>query len=518
MSAQPRAFFDILYPFVILMGIGMPSIRTTKTASGKTAVQIVRYEHRKVVLMKHIGSAKEKDEIKALKESAGSWIARATQQQALFIKEPRRTLALATTRYVGVTHLFAYRTLIALMNNLGFSALKAPLLLDLACMRIIEPSSKLRAITLMERYFNIRYAESTVYRVLPTLAKRKTEVEAIAVAWATHGLSSDLSLVLYDVTTLYFETFKADALRIPGFSKDNKSHQPQIVVGLLVTREGFPLGYEVFKGNTFEGNTMLPVLEAFAKTHGVTMPTVVADAAMISRENVRKLTERGFSYIVGARLANCSPKVIEEITRVIKEKDGATMRMATAHGDLVCAFSAKRYRKDKAEMEKQIKKAETLVAKREPGKRAKFVKKGGEASYALDEALHKKAQALLGIKGYYTNMPKGQMDNDVIIARYHDLWRVEAAFRISKSDLATRPIFHRTEDAINAHLLICFVALALGKHMELRTGLSLRRMVDLLWSVTEAHLVDTTTQETFTFRSEPNEELCAVLKTLGVSY
>lgn len=497
----------------------MPSLRTTKTASGKTAVQVIRYEQRKVIVMKHVGSAKTKDEIKALKESAASWIARETAQQQLFEKgEPRRTLALATTRYVGVTHLFAYRTLIALMNKLGFSTLAAPLLLDLACMRIVEPSSKLRAITLMERYFGIRYAESTVYRLLPTLAKRKAEVETVAVQWAINGLSSDLALVLYDVTTLYFETFEADTLRVPGFSKDNKSNQPQIVVGLLVTRAGLPLGYEVFKGNTFEGKTMLPVLEAFANAHGVVIPTVVADAAMISRQNVQQLTARGFSYIVGARLANCSPTMIKQITAELQGQEGASWRLQTPHGDLICAFSEKRYRKDKAAMEKQFAKAELLVAKGEPGKRAKFVKKTAGDRYTLDETLRAKVTSLLGIKGYYTNIPKERMDNDAVIAHYRDLWQVEAAFRMSKSDLATRPIFHHTEDAIKAHLLICFVALTLSKHMELRTGLSLRRIVDLLWSVTEAHLIDTATQETFVLRSEVPEDVRELLKTLGVSY
>lgn len=496
----------------------MPSIRKTRTSSGATAVQVVRYEQRKVVVMKHIGSGRTEEELAALFESAEAWIARKTQQQSLFAKEPRRTLSLANARYSGVTHCFAHQVLGTLAERLGFAALNNQLLLELAYMRILEPSSKLRAITLMERYFGIRYAESTVYRTISALAKRKADVEKIAVEWALHGLSSDLSLVLYDVTTLYFETFEADDLRVPGFSKDNKSQQPQIVVGLLVTHDGFPLGYEVFKGNTFEGKTMMPVIEAFAKAHSVPMPTVVADAAMISHENVSKLTERGCSYIVGARLANCSPTLITQLTDALEKKDGATVRMSTAHGDLVCAFSAKRYRKDKLEMDRQLARAAILISKAEPGKRAKFVKKAKGGAYTLNEALHAKAASLLGVKGYYTNLPKERMDNDTIIARYHDLWHVEAAFRMSKSDLATRPIFHRTRDAVKAHVLICFVALSIGKYMELQTGLSLRRMVDLLWSVTEAHILDTATKETFTLRSEPNDDVRELLKKLGVPY
>ena len=143
------------------------------------------------------------------------------------------------------------------------------------------------------------------------------------------------------------------------------------------------------------------------------------------------------------------------------------------------------------------------------------MKKTEGDTYVLNEALRKKAESLLGIKGYYTNIQKERMDDEIIIARYHDLWHVEAAFRMSKSDLATRPIFHRTEEAIKAHLLICFMALALGKHMELQTGCSLRRIVDLLWSVTEAHLVDTATHETFMLRSEFDEEVRGLLKKLG---
>lgn len=496
----------------------MLSIRKTKTGSGATAVQVIRYENREVVIMKHIGSATREDDITALIECAETWIADETKQQGLFGKEPQRSLVVANARYVGVTHHFAYHVLSALAEKIGFTKLNIPLLLDLAYMRIIEPCSKLRSITLMDQYFGIRYAKDAVYSALPTFLKSKTSVENIAVAWAKKGLSSDIALVLYDVTTLYFETFKADALRVPGFSKDNKSQQPQIVVGLLVTQEGFPLTYEVFKGNTFEGKTMLPIIKDFVRAHGVKTPTVVADAAMISRENVRQLVEDGFSYIVGARLANCSSNVIEQVTSALKEqKDGATVRIVTDNGDLIASFSAKRYRKDKAEMDKQITKAETLIAKGEPGKRAKFVKKV-EDKYALDDALHAKVSSLLGIKGYHTNISKELVDNEAVIARYRDLWHVEAAFRMAKSDLATRPIFHHKEDAVKAHILVCFAALVIAKHMEIQAGYSVRQIVDLLWSVTEAHIVDAMTNEKFTFRSEVTEDVAELLKSFGVSY
>ena len=347
----------------------------------------------------------------------------------------------------------------------------------------------------------------------------KKKAEAIAVACTQELLASDLALVLYDVTTLYFETFDTDELRVPGFSKDSKSQQPQIVVGLLVTREGFPLGYEVFKGNTFEGKTMIPVLEAFATTHGVTTPIVVADAAMLSRANVLELTNRKLSYIVGARLGNCAPPLIQELATALGQREDRTIRRHTDHGDLVVAFSAKRYRKDKAEMERQIAKGRALVLRSEPGRRAKFVKRGNKnEQYVVDEALIAKTTLLLGMKGYYTNIREEQLSNLEVIARYHDLWHVEAAFRMAKSDLATRPIFHHKEDSVRAHMVICFVALTLGKYLEQKTGLSLRRVVDLLMGVTDARIIDTATNEEFTLRSELGEDIHTLSKKLGLSY
>ncbi len=497
----------------------MASIRKTKTSSGATAIQVVRYENRKVVLLKHIGSAHEPEELAALRESAEAWLAQETKQASLFAKTKRRAIPLATARYVGVLHTFAYQVLVTIAKRCGFATLNNQLLLDLAFLRLIEPVSKLRSIELLSHYFGIHHAERSVYRALPLMHTCKKKAEAIAVACTQELLASDLALVLYDVTTLYFETFDTDELRVPGFSKDSKSQQPQIVVGLLVTREGFPLGYEVFKGNTFEGKTMIPVLEAFATTHGVTTPIVVADAAMLSRANVLELTNRKLSYIVGARLGNCAPPLIQELATALGQREDRTIRRHTDHGDLVVAFSAKRYRKDKAEMERQIAKGRALVLRSEPGRRAKFVKRGNKnEQYVVDEALIAKTTLLLGMKGYYTNIREEQLSNLEVIARYHDLWHVEAAFRMAKSDLATRPIFHHKEDSVRAHMVICFVALTLGKYLEQKTGLSLRRVVDLLMGVTDARIIDTATNEEFTLRSELGEDIHTLSKKLGLSY
>lgn len=496
----------------------MPSIRKTKTASGSVAVQVVRYENRQVVILKHIGSGQTPDEVKALMESAQSWLEKKTRQSSLFLKRQQRTLPMATTQYLGVTYTFARDVLLRTAQKCKFDYEKDALLIDFAIMRLIEPASKLRSIELLERYFGVRYSRRTLHRILPRLLSRKEEAEKIAADCATEILKSSLALVLYDVTTLYFETFKADELRIQGFSKDNKPQQPQIVIGLLVTRQGFPLGYEVFTGNTFEGKTMIPILEAFAAKHDVKTPTVVADAAMLSHANIAKLEKRSISYIVGARLANISPTFIKKVHDALKQRDKANARLSTNHGDLVVSFSAARYRKNKGDMDRQIERGIKLVSKGEPGRRAKFVTKEGGDKYMLNEALIEKTRLLLGIRGYYTNISAKTLSNDEIIERYHDLWHVERVFRMAKSDLASRPIFHRKEDAVRAHILICFVGLVIGRYIEIKSGVALKKFRDMLWGVTDAKMIDTATGEDFTFRSPVSDDIKKVIRKIKLSY
>lgn len=492
----------------------MPSIRKVSTASGATAVQVIRYENRKVVVLAHVGSAHDEEELASLLETAERILERYTSQLSLFPKKQTRVLPLAHARYLGVTYRFAREFLHACAAACGLHALGDPLLIDLALMRIIEPTSKLRALELLKRYFSVAYGKSATYAKLRTFAQKKEEIEHIAFSCATNVLKDDFALVLYDVTTLYFETFKADDLRIQGFSKDNKHAQPQVVIGLLVTASGFPVAWEVFKGNTFEGHTILPILRHFAATNNVPLPIVVADAAMLSKANTEELRRERISYIVGARLANTTPSFICEVSDALDRMDEKTLRRTYRGESIVCSFSAKRYRKDKHEMEKQIARAEGLIARHESGKRAKFVKKTAAHGVVFDEKLRKKTGLLLGIKGYVTNIPEEKLSNADIISFYQQLWRVEQSFRISKHDLEARPIFHRKDDAVRAHILICFVALMMGKYLEIMTDLPLRRIRDLLWSVTEAMIKNTKSGEVHVMRSSLDEIDNSPLKTL----
>ena len=493
-------------------------IRTTKTASGSTAVQIVRYENRKKVIVLHIGSARTKQELRELTQTAAEWIEKTSKQKPLFPQtEPSSLIALDKCQYLGFRYALIYESLQKLFTIFKFHLLQSPLLTDLVAARVVQPGSKLQSLEFLEEFMGIKHQPREISRQLPKFADLQDQVEAKVLAIAKKEFNFDFSFVFYDVTTLYFESFEADELRKPGFSKDNKSQQPQIVIGLLVNNDGFPVAYQIFEGNKFEGHTLIPVISAFKNKHKIQTLTVVADAAMISYDNITALKNSGLNYIVGARTGSLSPKLIKEVSDSLYRQDGATIRKPTDYGDLICEFSAKRHAKDKREMEKQIKKAEDLLKDPSGMKRTKFIKAKDNAAYELNHELKEKTELLLGIKGYYTNL--GEEINDrMVVQHYHNLWRVELAFRIAKSDLQMRPIYHFKEKTIKAHILICFMALVVCKYMELKTGKSTKHAVKLLKGVTDARILNTLTKKEIILRSQISEEVQQLLTQIGVWY
>lgn len=481
----------------------MLRVRKVRTKSGSTAIQVVQYIGHRAKIIKHIGSAKDDIELNLLLKKAQTWIEEQTFQSNLFPEQKQKVLVVERGECVAVTHNFAYQFFMCCFNECNLSHLP-PLLLDLAIMRLIEPASKLRSIELLSRYFGIKYSQR-FYRAIPKLITHKADIEQVAYRVAEEKFKEQFYYILYDVTTLYFESFKADELKIQGFSKDNKSQQPQIVIGLLVTQSGFPLSYNVFAGNTFEGKTMLPVVEGFMSKHPHTKPIVVADAAMLDEERLSELRSKNISYIVGARLANATLGLVSQIHGTLNAVNGAVVRLQSKHGDLICDFSKNRYKKELNDLNKLVQKAEDLVAKQSSGTKVKFIKRVSKEKIELNTALIEKRKLLLGIKGYCTDLSEAQLPSQQVIERYHHLWRVEQSFRMSKFDLEARPIYHQKEDAIRSHVLICFVALIIEKYLELTTEMTLRNIRFLAWNITESHIRDTLTKETFKFISPTSE-------------
>lgn len=496
----------------------MYHIRVVKTASGASAVQVIYYLNRKRIIFKHVGSAKSEEDLATLKTIAKDIIVNTSLQPSLFGEVKfDNLLYLDQSEFLGVYYTFIYEVLAGIMSQIGLSKINKQLLLDLVTIRIVEPASKLRSIELLQKYFGIKHRRQNYYQSAPQWLNLKEKIENIVVDFAKKNYGFDFDLLFYDVTTLYFETFEEDELRKNGFSKDNKSQQPQILIGLMVTKDGFPVAHQIFTGNTFEGKTIIPVISSFIKKYSIRDFTVVADAAMISNGNIQELTKNKINFIVGARIRNLSDEVIEQINTNIIREDGKSIRIRTGLGYLICSYSTLRYRKDKYEMEKQIEKAKSIIETPSKNKKAKFTKTSGGQT-ELNNALIEKTKKLLGVKGYYTNLEESIATDQTIIARYHELYKVEQAFRISKHDLQTRPIFHFKEEPIKLHVLICFMALVLSKHIELATGDSIRKFITECKSITDARMQNKITHKEIKIRTQYNQKITEYLQALKLSH
>ena len=489
-------------------------IRTTKTKSKTTAVQVVRYEQGRTIVLKHVGSSSDPAEITHLKETARDWIIKFTHQQTFLEKEATFDPLLSKYQYLGVRYNFLYEVLKEVFKLFSFDKLGNKLLLDLALIRIVEPASKLRSQKLLSELFGISYDLTSIYKGLKSITSLKNSVERSLVTFAQDHLGFDFTFVLYDVTTLYFESFTDDELRQCGFSKDNKLNQPQVVIGLLVGKDGFPLSFNIFPGNKFEGHTLIPTLTALKAKYQITFFTVVADAAMLSEENIKALKKAQLSYIVGARLGYLTLDTVKSISQRLGQSEGKTIRVFTGSGFLICDFSIKRYSKDKSDTEKQLTRAQKVVNGELNPKRYKFLTSQG-GGFTLNQKLLERTKLLWGIKGYCTDL---SLPDKLIIDRYHDLWQVEKSFRMAKSDLLIRPVYHFKQTAIEAHILICVISLAVAKYMELKSGKSIRFLMDSFKKITDARVLNPASGEEILWRVNISEEVKLILQDLGLTY
>ncbi len=491
-------------------------IRTVPTASGASAVQVVRYQDGKTKVIKHIGSGRNKNETAALKQLAKEWIDQESGQNRLpgWPEESSDQLLLGKYRYLGFRYGLMAEIILAILNHFGLRSDSFPsagMFLNLVLARILQPGSKRQTQKILADAFGIRYSLTDIYTSLPGLVSFQELAEEKLIDFAKSHLSFDFSFVFYDITTLYFETFQEDRLRKIGFSKDNKPGQPQILIGLVVESHGFPLSFSLFTGNKFEGKTLIPVILGFKQKHGIDNLTVVADAAMISQKNIRALQKANLNYIVGARLGNAGLSVIADVSARLNRVDGANLKIPTPGGFLICHFSQSRYAKDRHERQKQLDKAKQILAGRRPAIRNRFLTKNSKTMYSLNTALADKTELLLGIKGYHTNL---EVPEQLVIDRYRDLWQIEKSFRLSKNDLEARPVYHFKKQTIAAHIFICMAALAVLKWLEIATGNPAKRLVDKLKSVTDARMLNTVTGKEVLMRAKVPPELSLLLEKI----
>jgi hypothetical protein len=488
-------------------------------------VQIAEFVDGRRRIVRHVGSAHDEAELGLLVAEANALLAddrqgeldlglRGTLRQVTLVAAPSPPALFGaarpavTRRRVGapmVRRTFSrllFDAVAAVFDDLGFGVVADECFRDLVVARVVEPTSLADVDRVLADLGRTSASLSTRKRTLRRAHQGGYRDQIATACFAHAATSGDVSLVLYDVTTLYFEAEKEDDLRKVGYSKERRV-DPQIVVGLLVDRAGFPLEIGCFEGNKAETTTILPVIRAFAERHQIADMVVVADAGMLSASNLKQLDEAGFSFIVGSRqtaapldLAShyrwhgevfTDGQMIDTITpkhrRATPENDphqrAEPVWTRAAHPSswrAVWAYSGKRFARDNRTLNAQEVRARAVVDGQKAARTPRFVKTAGTARL-LDESALARARQVAGLKGYVTNIPATIMSPGEVIASYHDLWHVEQSFRMSKTDLQARPFFARTKDAIEAHLTIVFTALAVSRTIQDRTGYSIRKVL-----------------------------------------
>jgi hypothetical protein len=459
-------------------------VRAVKTSSGATAVQIVWSWRKGSRSIEHLGSAHDDVELAALKAAAAERLAAGQTELDLGISGgvESGTLPIMSSQ---MTHL--WEALCAAYRLLGFeSATKSDnVFRDLVVARIIEPSSKIDAERVLSEVGVSPASYATVKRRLRGYAQPGWR-QSLAAACAAHAGLGPASLVLFDVSTLYFETDAGDGFREPGFSKERRL-EPQITIGLLTDATGFPLTVEAFEGNKAETATMLPVINAFKAAHQLSDVTVVADAAMISEANQVALQAAELSFVLGTRIPFV-PDVVREWRNKHPDEavpDGLVLTQpwpstsaekTRGIPDRVIYYQ---YRYDRARrtlrgIDEQVRKAERAVDGHAPVKRNRYIQLTG-ATTSVNRTLEAKTRVLAGWKGYTTNL----VDQPAmfVIDAYHQLWHIEQAFRMSKHDLQARPIYHHLRESIEAHLSIVVAAMAVSHYIKHQTGWSIKKFV-----------------------------------------
>ena len=502
-------------------------IRKSINKAGNTSVQIVEKDGRLNRLVKHIGTARNPLELDELLKSA-SWFIEQERiksgKVSLFDNRFKRSdfdALLDSLSFPKVLDSPTYQFFKYFYQKVGFNSLDNECFKDLVIARIVEPGSKRKTREILITRFGKKYSLTKIYRTLKTATAEnyKAEIEKIVNVFVRKNIDPEIAVLFFDVTTLYYEAFEEDDFRRFGFSKDLKHNQPQIVVGLTVTRLGVPLSLNVFEGNRFEGHTMLPCVNSLVRSFNLKDFVVVADSAMLSVENLAVLEKQNLKYIVGARIGNLPTKLFKELLEKAPQKDGETIRITIKTDPkrvLIVSYSAKRATKDRYGREKLLTTA--IKAQANPSvitRRYKFlVAKAGKLE--LKNALIEKSISLEGLKGYITNHTA--LTNDEVIQKYGELWQVEKSFRMSKSDLLARPIFHTLKESIEAHLLIVFTALVVSSYIEIITQKSIRKVVKTLLQIKEIVIEEKTTSQKSSRFTNSSEEVQKLLKLAKLTW
>ena len=451
----------------------MVFIRKNKNRSGSYSIQIVSKDRGQYRVLKTLGSGRSEQEIEFLYQRARQELEKIEGSISLFVNQDDAKiesfigeLSNDQVQVIGPELIFG-----KIYDAIGFNQIDNDLFRHLVITRLFHPGSKLKAIDYLHRFLNVDLQVDEIYRFLDRLrGQLKDQVEQIAFEHTKGVLGGEISIVFYDLTTLHFEASDEDDLRRTGFSKVGKHKNPQIYLGLLVGLHGFAIGYDIFEGNIYEGHTLLPTIQKFEERYNLDKPVIIADAGLLNNDNIRMLEANEYQYILGARIKNESNRIKD---RILEEEwqDGDSISIRKGKGQrIVVAYSDRRAAKDRHNrerglnrLEKSLKRGRLTKANINNRGYNKYLKLIGDVQVEIDYDKYNADQRWDGLKGYITNT---SLRANQIIDNYNNLWLIEKAFRISKTDLKIRPIYHRLRHRIEGHICISFTAYSIYKELE----------------------------------------------------
>lgn len=402
--------------------------------------------------------------------------------------------------------------------------------------RLHDPCSKRSSYFNQHEYLGIEPAKlQHLYRSLDKLADYNNFIQRQIFQTGRDLFNQQLDVVFYDVTTLYFdsEVEVEGTLRQKGFSKDGKIGNTQILFCMLIDKDKQPIGYRIFKGDTFEGHTFQLALDDLKSEYQIDKIIVVADRGMLSKNNIELVKNKSYEFILGERIKSL-PASIQKLlldksrykhqwVYTDSEDEKITLQYTTLTHQgktIIATYSSKRAAKDKADREKKLQTAATLL--QHPGllkKKASryYLSSTGNEQYKLNDDKIKAEEAYDGILAIATN--NTTLEHPVILEQYKQLYKIEHTFRTFKSHLEMRPMFHWTDKRIEGHICLCYIAYTLLNYVQqklqaIKNPISEKKLRNILDQM-QVSLLRQDTDEVY-LRSKPQEGQQVLQQTLGL--
>jgi transposase len=411
-------------------------------------------------------------------------------------------------------------------NNIEFDFEKAVKLMIFN--RLIDPKSKLGVIDWKNQLYSDDFQNvelNHLYRSLDFLSDNKDMLEKAMYKTNQSLFKPGVNIVFYDLTTLYFESSVSDDLRKFGYSKDNKTDCVQVVLGMLLSEDNIPLGYELFPGNTYEGHTVFSMLNKLKEKYEIKKIVMVADKGILSQKVLVEIEEAGYEYIIASKISKLPKKYHIQILdkdQYQKATDDLMISAITLDDKrVVLGHSKKRARRDKRMREQLL---DRLSKKLKADKKGTITKSAykkyldiGKVDMAISEEKVKEQSLWDGHFGFVTN--NKDLSQLQIIETYSMLYQIEASFRCIKSTLNIRPMFHWTEKRIKGHIMMCFLSFCLLRGMQKllidkELYLTHEKLMQSLDHI-KAVKINADGQSIFA-RTDIKEENCRIFRALGV--